>query len=257
VPLTTTQNIVPPNRDSPAVGSPRWRQQAWAMVPLLALVAGFVVFAVFPYLTLDPSRSRIPPPAGFTSYYPVLVAHVAFGSVAMMTCCLQLWPWFRVRHPAAHRWIGRAYVFGGVVPAGIIGLTIGAVSPFGPMIRVSNVLLAVLWLSVTIAGFRMARQRRLIEHRRWMIRSFTLTLSVITNRVWAIVWFIVLAPQLATTFGGNETLMVQTVAGLSGWLGWVLPLIVAEWWLDRGETARYRARRSNAGAVGSVEALSR
>ncbi len=26
--------------------------------------------------------------------------------------------------------------------------------------------------------------------------------------------------------------MVQSIAGLSGWLGWVLPLLVTEWWLD-------------------------
>jgi hypothetical protein len=71
-----------------------------------------------------------------------------------------------------------------------------------------------------------------------MIRSVALTLSVITNRVWAVVWILALLPQLPTTFGGNEQLLVQTVAGLSGWLGWTLPLLAAEWWL---ETRRARA----------------
>jgi hypothetical protein len=65
-----------------------------------------------------------------------------------------------------------------------------------------------------------------------MTRSVVLTLSIITNRVWAVVWAITLSPQLATTFGGNEALMIQTIAGLSGWLGWVVPLVLAEWWLD-------------------------
>jgi hypothetical protein len=64
-----------------------------------------------------------------------------------------------------------------------------------------------------------------------MTRSFALTMSIITNRVWAVIFTIVLAPQLSTTFGGNEALMIQTIAGLSGWLGWVLPLLAAEWWL--------------------------
>ena len=45
-------------------------------------------------------------------------------------------------------------------------------------------------------GLRMARQRRLVEHRRWMIRSFALTMSIITNRVWAVIATIVLMPQL-------------------------------------------------------------
>jgi hypothetical protein len=71
-----------------------------------------------------------------------------------------------------------------------------------------------------------------------MTRSVVLTLSIITNRVWAVVWVITLSPQLATTFGGNEASMIQAIAGLSGWLGWVLPLVVAEWWLDAGRGAR-------------------
>jgi hypothetical protein len=125
-----------------------------------------------------------------------------------------------------------------------MGLTLGAVSPFGPIIRVSNVLLAALWLSVTIAGLRMARQRRLVEHRRWMIRSVALTLSVISNRLWGVVWYLVLSPQLMTTFGSSEVLLVQAVAGLSGWMGWVLPLIAAEYWLERGWSRRSLGDRS-------------
>jgi hypothetical protein len=88
----------------------------------------------------------------------------------------------------------------------------------------------------------MAHQHRFVEHRRWMVRSFALTMSVITNRIWAVIATIVLAPELTTTFGGNEMLMVQTIAGLSGWLGWVLPLLVAEWWLvERGQGSAYQA----------------
>jgi uncharacterized membrane protein len=206
-----------------------WRR---LRLPLLVAVVGaFIAFALPPYLTLDVSRSRIVPPADFPAYYPLLVAHVVFASVAMATASLQLSAWLRDRHPTVHRAAGRVYIFGGVLPAGAAGLVIGAVSPFGPTIRVSNVLLAILWLTCTAAGFRMARQYRVAEHRRWMIRSVTLTMSIITNRVWAVAAFIVLSPQLSTTFGGNETLMVQTIAGLSGWLGWVLPLLVVEWWL--------------------------
>lgn len=219
---------------------PFWRRP-W-IAPLVVLAVAFIAFSLPPYLTLDPSRSRIPPPADFAAYYPLLVAHVLFGSVAMLTCCFQIWPWFRRRHPAAHTAIGRVYVFGGVVPAGLVGLAIGSISPYGPTIRASNVLLATLWLTFTLVGFRMARRRRFAEHRRWMIRSFALTLSVISNRVWAPILVVALMPQLETTYGGNETMFVQTVAGLTGWLGWVLPLLFAEWWLEGGQAATPRAR---------------
>lgn len=198
---------------------------------LLFLALAFIAFALPPYLSLDPGRSRIPPPPGLRAYYPLLVLHVSFASVAMVLAPLQIWPWLRRRYPAVHRRLGRVYVLGGVLPAGLAGLLIGAVSPFGPVIRASNVLLALLWLTATGAGLRAVLRGRYEEHRRWMIRSVTLTLSIITNRVWGVLWTIVFIPQLGTTFGGSEAAMVQAIAGLSGWLGWVVPLVVVEWWV--------------------------
>ena len=229
----------------------KWWQPVW-MTPLAIVVVGFIVFSAPPYLSLNPARSRVPATGGFAAHYPLLVAHVVFASVAMVTCCFQIWPWFRRRFVTAHRVMGRLYVFGGVVPAGLMGLTIGAVSPFGPTIRASNVLLALVWLTCTLTGFRMARQGRFVEHRRWMTRSVALTLSVITNRIWAVIFTLVFLPQLPTTFGGNETLMVQTIAGLSGWLGWVIPLLVTEWWL---ETTREPLGRPGAPTIPGLSPL--
>ena len=210
-----------------------WYRRTWAVGPLMLLALAFISYSLPPYLTLDPSRSRVAPPAGVPGYYPALVAHVVFGSIAMMTACLQVWPWLRREHPQVHRRLGLLYIFGGVLPAGLMGLTIGAVSPFGPVIGASNVVLAIVWLTVTMTGFRAGRRHSWFEHRRWMTRSVVLTFSVITNRVWTVIWVIVFIPQLDTTFGGNERLMIQTIAGLSGWLGWVVPLMVTEWRLER------------------------
>lgn len=216
----------------------RWWRRPW-ILPLAIVSIAFVAFSLPPYLTLDPARSRVPQPDDFPPHYGVLVAHVIFGSVALLTACLQVWPWLRRHHPLAHRRIGRVYVFGGALPAGLLGLTLGAFSPFGPMVRVSNVVLASLWLGCTITGYRMARRRRYAEHRRWMIRSFALTASIITNRVWGVIAYLTLAPQLETTFQGSEKMLSWTVAGLAAWMGWTLTLLFAEWWLERvtGDTS--------------------
>ena len=114
----------------------------WSVAPLLVLVIAFVAFSLPPYLTLDPAQSRIPIAGTPSGYYPMLVAHVIFGSVAILTCCLQVWPWLRARYPDVHRRIGLAYVFAGVLPAGVLGLILGAQTAFGPVLRASNVLLA-------------------------------------------------------------------------------------------------------------------
>jgi hypothetical protein len=214
----------------------------------LAVIAiAFVAFSVPPYLSLDPSRSRVPLPRHFAAYYPMLVAHVLCASVALLIAPLQVWPWFRERHRIAHRRLGRVYVFFGVIPAGLLGLVIGAFGSFGPMVRMSNVLLALLWLTFTITAYRRARQHRYDEHWRWMIRSVALTLSIITNRIWIVIWILVLSPHLQTTFGGSEKLLGWTIAGLSAWMGWVISLLVAQWWLERPRGAEGADRREAVG----------
>ncbi|MBF9133441.1 DUF2306 domain-containing protein [Plantactinospora sp. S1510] len=234
----------PPASAVPPTGQPpkravSWWRRPWVL-PLAVIAVAFVAFSLPPYLSFDPATSRVPEP-GYRVHYPFLVAHVLFGSVALLSCGFQVWPWFRQRYPAAHRRIGRLYVFGGVLPAGVTGVVIGAISPFGPAVRVSNVLLALLWLVCTITGYRMARQRRFVDHRRWMIRSFALTASIITNRIYGAITAVVLWPQLATTFGGDEDELTRTIATIGAWSGWVVALLVAEWWLERGDMARRRA----------------
>jgi hypothetical protein len=72
---------------------------------------------------------------------------------------MQVWPWFRQHYPAAHRVIGRVYVFGGTLPAGIAVLGVAPLSSTGFVSQIRNTMLALLWLPITIAGYRMARQR--------------------------------------------------------------------------------------------------
>ncbi|MET7335473.1 DUF2306 domain-containing protein [Nonomuraea sp. NPDC005650] len=237
--LTTERPTAPPAK-------PRWWRRPW-VAPLAVVAIAFVAFSLPPYLSMNPARSRVPAPDYFPPHFAVLSLHVIFGSIAMITCCLQIWPWFRQRYPRAHRRIGRVYVFAGCLPSGVLGLIVSVTTPyFGPVTAASGVVLAPLWVACTLAGWRMARQRRFVDHRRWMIRSFALTLSIITNRLWGVVFTIALMPELETTFHGDETLLASMVSALSAWLGWVLPLLFAEWWLERGDAAKRRARAARA-----------
>lgn len=228
---------------APTKESPRTRRQLRWVVPLGLVLIGFLAFSLPPYLSFDPSQSRLPTHRDtFPLYYPLLVTHIIFGSVALVAGALQVWPWFRQRHRVAHRWVGRVYVFGGVLPAGVAVIGVAPLSSTGFVSQVGNTALALLWVPVTIAGYRMARQRRFVEHREWMIRSFALTTSIVVNRLWTIVFVIVLLPQQDTTFGGDEMAMIDAAAGAGVWTSWVVNLLIAEWWLQRGRSARHRAR---------------
>lgn len=209
-----------------------WCRRPW-IVPLLLVATAFLVFSVPPYLTFDPAVSRLEPPAGDGRYYPLLVAHVLFGTVAMATACFQIWPAFRNTHRRGHRLTGRIYVFCGVLPAGLLGFYIGWHTSAGPSVRVANLVGCALWLVITVAGYRLARQRRFGEHRRWMARSFALTMSIVLSRVFNVVATIVLMPEVDTTFLGSEVLMSYSAQSIGVWLSPLLLLLITDWLLER------------------------
>ncbi|MGX9789953.1 DUF2306 domain-containing protein [Mycobacterium sp. MMS18-G62] len=194
---------------------------------LAVVVVAFLAFSLPPYFT---GGTRVP--ATFGLHYPLLVGHVMFASVAMVAAVTQIWPGLRARHPALHRRLGRVYVCA-VLPAALCAMVIGAATPFGPFLAVSNVVLASLWLWFTVNGYLAGRRRRFAEHRRHMIRSATFALSIITNRIWTPVLVVALHPLQDSLFGGNQEHFVWMVAGIGGWLGWTIPLGTVQWWLNR------------------------
>jgi len=208
------------------------RGRRWPFV-LIILAVAFVAFEVPPYFTGDPAQSRIQPEPSLAAYFPVLTAHVFLGCAALLLGCLQVWPWLRARRPRLHRIIGRVYV-GLCVVAGLLALYLATNTPYGPVARASSTVLATLWIGTSVAGLLAARRRDFAAHRRWMIRSFVLACSIATNRIWVVVLVITLTPG----YHDNNLALLITTAGLSSWLGWTLPLLATQVWLDRDHRRR-------------------
>lgn len=203
--------------------------------PLAVVTVGFIAFSVPPYFGLDPAQARVVLPEDVPFYYPLLVTHIVFGSVALLAACVQVWPWLRQHHPAVHRRSGRVYVLAGALPAGVAVLVISPLGHWGANQQVANTLLAVLWLATTVAGYRAARHRRIDAHRRWMVRSVALAFSIVANRLWLVACVLVFAPEGFTAGGVMDPTApgLAEAVGVSSWLSWVVNLLVAEWWLDR------------------------
>jgi len=203
------------------------RRRNWLFFALAVVVVAFLGYSLPPYFT---GGTRVP--ATFALHYPLLVGHVLLASVAMVTAVAQLWPGLRAGRPVLHRRVGRVYVFT-AIPAAVCAMVIGAATPFGPFLAVSNVLLATLWLWFTINGYLAARQRRFVKHRRHMVLSATLALSIITNRIWTPILVVAFLPLQDSMFGGNQEHFVWFVAGIGAWLGWSIPFFSVRRWLNR------------------------
>jgi hypothetical protein len=154
---------------------------------------------------------------------PWLYIHVGCGGAALLIAPFQLWPRLRARQPQLHRWMGRAYVAAALV-GGVAGFLMALGSTAGPVASVGFGALAVLWFGTTAQAWRMARARRFVEHRRWMIRSFALIFAAVTLRLYLPV-VAVLGLDFPTSYRAIS------------FLCWVPNLIVAEFYLARRRTA--------------------
>ena len=149
----------------------------WGLTAFLSVgVAGYA-YAVLP-------AGGSPGPQVLANLFarPWLLVHAACAGTALLMVAFQFLPAIR-RRRAVHRWIGRVYG-GAVILAGSAGLALSVGTTAGPIAGLGFGLLAVIWIYVTGQGWLAARGRRFDEHRRWMIRSFSLTFAAVTLRLY-------------------------------------------------------------------------
>ena len=155
---------------------------------------------------------------------PWLAIHVAGAVTALLIGPLQFLQVVRGRAPALHRWIGRSYTLACLVGGGAaLVLTVGAST--GPVSVAGFGLLGVLWIFSTTRGWWFATQRAFAKHREWMIRSFALTLSAVTLRLYLAV--IIVAPFVS----------FEDAYRAISFLCWVPNLLAAELYI---RVSRYR-----------------
>jgi hypothetical protein len=202
-----------------ATRRPSWWRRPW-LLPLGVVVLWFLFYVWPPYLGLDPSKALVPVRPDVPAHYPLLVGHIAFGTIALVTLVLQVWPGLLRRYPVAHRWIGRVYVFGGALPSVLIAF---AITPMSAFPTIGTTLGGVFWLFSTVMGYVRGRQGRWVEHRRWMLYSFAMATNVIWGRILMVV--LPLTPLSEAVQG--------TIFEATPWIGWVVNLVLVQWWLNR------------------------
>ncbi len=152
-------------------------------------------------------------------YRMAFVVHVFSSIFVLFAGFTQFSDKLRKRFPKLHRRAGWFYVTIVLLLAGPSGFIIGMYANGGSPSRIAFCMLAIFWMFFTYKAIRTAIQKKFQEHRKWMIRSFALTLSAITLRAWKYILVAVFEPKPMDVY--------QIVA----WLGWVLNLIMAECWI--------------------------
>lgn len=185
-----------------------------AMVTILS-----VAVALVSYRYLGAAKG-IPDQIQANAYLtPWLAIHAGAAATALLLGPAQFLASLRRRCPGVHRWTGRVYVAGCTV-GGATGLLLAAGASTGRVTTLGFGILAIAWLGATTLAWCQAVQGRIPEHKRWMIRSFALTLSAVTLRL-----YLPLADALQLPSVGSY----QAIS----FLCWVPNVVLAECYLRR------------------------
>jgi uncharacterized membrane protein len=192
----------------------------YAGMVVLALVIGLTALR---YLLPDAPGGALPALAN-ANVMPWLTLHAGFGAVALLIGPVQFLPGFRRRFTSVHRAMGVAYA-ASVAVAGTAGIALALGITSGPVAGAGFGLLGALWLGATAMAVRAVLAGRHAEHRRWMVRSFALTLSAVALRIQ-----LFMAGMTGLSFEASYPVIAFTC--------WIPNLIVAEIWLrSRSEAA--------------------
>jgi uncharacterized membrane protein len=204
--------VVPPAR--PDEGPRRGRRAAWGLLVVLSVaVAGYALYLAgtgFAALPDGPADNGLP---------LALQVHVVTAAAALLLWPLQTVRALRRRHPAVHRWTGRAYVLA-CLAGGVTGVLAAVATTAGPVAGAGFLLLGLAWIGCTVEAVLRVRAGDVAGHRRWMVRSVALTLAAVTLRL-----------HLGTS--GALGAPFDDVYPAVAWLCWVPNLVVAQWWIAR------------------------
>ncbi|MDP9958700.1 DUF2306 domain-containing protein [Chryseobacterium lathyri] len=120
-----------------------------------------------------------------------------------------------------HRNIGKVYIFLILILAAPSGIYMGFFANGGFLSKISFIILGTLWWFTTYKAYQSARQKRFKEHKQWMWRSFALTLSALTLRIWKVIIVYLFHPSPMDVY--------QIIA----WLGWIPNILLIEYLITK------------------------
>jgi uncharacterized membrane protein len=108
----------------------------------------------------------------------LLIPHTLSGVIALLSGPIQFSSRFRRRHVKFHRVLGRIYVVSVFIGAAT-GVALANGRPGFP----GTSMQAAAWIVCTTAAFLTARNRQILQHRQWMVRSYAVTFTFVSSRV--------------------------------------------------------------------------
>ena len=162
------------------------------------------------------------------------ISHLLTAIAPLLLGPFQFWNWFRLHYIKLHRLLGKLYIFGCLF-GGLTALYLGYTQPYEGSI-VPVMILALLWIFMTISAWLAIKNRNIEAHRLFMIRSYTLTLVFVFLRILG---------DLIDNYGLLSFIKNSDIRDTTQeWLSWVIPLLTVEIIISWLPLLKYRKSRT-------------
>jgi hypothetical protein len=151
-----------------------------------------------------------------TEYLYFFYAHVYTSIFVLFSGFIAVFVKPKAAFRNLHRFFGKIYVILLLLIAAPSGIYMGFYANGGILAKISFVILGILWWFTTYKAYLEIRKKNVLNHKKWMYRSYALAVSAITLRLWKVV--------LVYFFQPNPMDVYEIIA----WLGWVPNLILTE-----------------------------
>ncbi len=196
----------------------RWTMRFYWLVMLgFALLLAVVTTAYFSFRTdinfLLVKQTLIHNTAWMTAFY----FHISSSILCLVTGPFQFVRYFRQKAWIKwHRTTGKIYIFSILFLAAPSGAYMAVFANGGIGAKLGFIILSFLWFMSTYIALHAIQHKNISQHRAWMVRSYALTFSAVTLRLWV--------PILSNVFGVAPEFTVVITA----WINWIPNLLVGE-----------------------------
>jgi len=156
-----------------------------------------------------------------THYKIAFFSHVFSSIIVIISGLPQFSNFIRKRFSFFHKLSGKIYISLILLVASPSGLIMAYYANGGIVSKISFVILSILWFAFTYKAYRYIKVGDWKKHKNYMLRSYALTLSAISLRLfkWGIVSIFELAPM--------DTYKIVSI------IGWTLNLMLVEIYISK------------------------
>lgn len=109
---------------------------------------------------------------------PFLFLHILAALLSTFLGPFLFYKPYRTKYPKRHRLMGKLYV-GGTLFSAVIVLPLATTNGGGLEARFGFTMMALLWMLFTLLAYAYIRKKNIVEHRRWMMRSYAMTFAFV------------------------------------------------------------------------------